>query len=63
MVALHDTKSQVLDRLDDQDQMQTNTAFALVETVCAEATEVIKVMQRTTVQTRARSLALRAFSG
>ena len=55
MVALlQETKSQVLDRLDNQDRVQTNTALTLVETIRAEATEVIKVIQHTTVQTRAR---------
>ena len=59
MVALlQDTKSQVLDRLDNQDRMQTNTALTLVETIRSEATEVIKVIQHTTVQTRARSLSV-----
>lgn len=59
MVALlQETKSQVLDRLDNQDRVQTNTALTLVETIRAEATEVIKVIQHTTVQTRARSLSM-----
>jgi len=59
MVALlQNTKSQVLDRFDNQDRMQTNTALTLVETIRAEATEVIKVIQHTTVQTRARSLSV-----
>ena len=57
MVALlQDTKSQVLDRLDNQDRMQTNATLTLVETIRAETTEVINVIQHTTVQTRARSL-------
>ena len=55
---LQDTKSQVLDRLDNQDRMQTSTALTLVETIRAEATEVIKVIQHTTVQTRSRSLSV-----
>ena len=38
--------------------MQTSTALTLVETIRAEATEVIKVIQHTTVQTRARSLSV-----
>ena len=59
MVALlRDTKAQVLDRLDNQDRMQTSTALTLVETIRAEATEVIKVIQHTAVQTRARSLSV-----
>jgi len=48
----------VLDRLDNQDRMQTSTALTLVETIRAEATEVIKVIQHTTVQTRGRSLSM-----
>jgi len=59
MVALlQNTKSEVLDRLDHQDRMHSNTAMTLVETIRAEATEVIKVIQDTTVQTRARSLSV-----
>lgn len=51
MVALlQDTKSQVLDRLDNQDRVQTNATPTLAETIRAEATEVIKVIQHTTVQ-------------
>ena len=48
----------MLGRLDNQDLMQANTALTLVETIRAEATEVIKVIQHTTVQTRARSLSV-----
>ena len=59
MVALlQDTKSQVLARLDNQDRMQTSTALTLVETIRSETTEVIKVIQHTTIQTRARSLSV-----
>ena len=59
MVALlQDTKSQVLDRIDNQSRMQTNATLTLVETIRAEATEVIKVIQDTNVQTRARSLSM-----
>ena len=59
MVALlQDTRSQVLDRLDNQDRVQTNVTLTLAETIRAEATEVIKVIQHTTVQTRARSLSM-----
>jgi len=59
MIALlQDTKSQVLDRLDNQDRAQTSSALTLVETIRAEATEVIKVIQHTTVQTRTRSLSV-----
>jgi hypothetical protein len=47
-----------MDRFDHQDRMQTNTALTLVETIRVEATEVIKVIQHTTVQTRARSLSV-----
>ena len=38
--------------------MQTNATLTVVETIRAEATEVIKVIQHTTVQTRARSLSM-----
>ena len=59
MVALvQDTKSQMLDQFDNQNQMQTSTALALVETIRAEATELIKVIQNTTVRTRAHSLSV-----
>lgn len=59
MVALlQETKSQVLDRLDNQDRIQGNATLTLVETIRAEATEVIKVIQHTTVQTRSRSLSV-----
>ena len=59
MVALlQDTKSQVLDRLDNMSQIQANTTLTLAETIRAEATEVIKVIQHTTVHTRARSLSV-----
>ena len=59
MVALlQDTRSQVLDRLDNQDRAQMHTALTLAETIRSEATEVIKVIQHTTVQARARSLSM-----
>lgn len=48
----------MLDRLDNQDRIQGNAALTLVETIRAEATEVIKVIQHTTVQTRTRSLSV-----
>jgi hypothetical protein len=47
-----------MDRFDRQDRMQTNTTLTLAETIRAEATEVIKVIQHRTVQTRARSLSM-----
>ena len=50
--------SQMLDQFENQNRMQTSTALTLVETIRAEATEVIKVIQQTTVQRRARSLSV-----
>ena len=44
--------------LDSQDRMQTNATLILVETIRAEATEVIQVIQHTTIQTLARSLSI-----
>ena len=59
MVALlQGTKSQMLDQFENQNRMQTSTALTLVETIRAEATAVIKVIQQTTVQRRARSLSM-----
>ncbi len=59
MVALLlDTKSQILDRLDNQDRVQGSAMLTVVETIRAEATEVIETIQHTTVQTRARSLSI-----
>ena len=59
MVALlQGTKAQMLDQFENQNRMQTSTALTLVETIRAEATEVIKVIQQTTVQRRARSLSM-----
>ena len=59
MVALlQGTKSQMLDQFENQNRMQTSTALTLVETIRAEAPEVIKVIQQTTVQRRARSLSM-----
>ena len=61
MVALlQDTKSQVLDRIDNQGRMQTNVTLTLAETIRAETTEVIKVIQHTTVQTGVRSLSMQS---
>jgi len=47
-----------MERLEHQDRMQTNATLTVVETIRAEATEVMKVIQHTTVQTRARSLSI-----
>jgi len=47
-----------MERLEHQDRIQTNAALTVVETIRAEAIEVIKVIQHTTVQTRARSLSM-----
>ena len=55
---LQGTRSQVLDRLDNLARVQTNTTSAIDETIRAEATEVIKVIQHTAVQTRTRSLSV-----
>ena len=58
MVALlQDTKSQVLDRLDNQDRAQMSMVLTLVETIPAEGTEVIDMIQHAT-QTHARSLSV-----
>jgi len=63
MVALlKDTRSQVLGRLNSQDRMQTNANLTLVETIRAETTEVIKVIQHTAVQTRTRSLSMHSHA-
>jgi hypothetical protein len=45
-------------RLDHQDRTQANSTSAVAETIRVEATEVIKVIQHTTVQTRTRSLSM-----
>jgi hypothetical protein len=58
LALLSKSTTETMDRLDHQDRTQTNTALTLVETIRAEATEVIKVIQHTTVQTRARSLSV-----
>ena len=55
---LQGTRSQVLDRLDNLAQVHTNTISALDETIRAEATEVIKVIQHTATQARTRSLSV-----
>jgi hypothetical protein len=47
-----------MDQFDHQDQMQTNMALTLVEMIRAKATEVIKVIQHTTIQTHACSLSM-----
>jgi hypothetical protein len=58
LALLSKSTKETMDRFDHQDRMQTNTALTLVETIRAEATEVIKVIQHTTVQTRTRSLSM-----
>ena len=50
----------MLDQFENQNRIQTSTALTLAETIRAEATEVIKVIQQTTVQRRARSLSMRS---
>jgi hypothetical protein len=45
-------------RLDHQDRAQAHATLTVVETIRAEAAEVIKVIQHTIVQTRARSLSI-----
>jgi len=49
---------ETMERLEHQDRMQTNATLTVVETIRAEATEVIKVIQHPTVQTRALSLSM-----
>jgi hypothetical protein len=58
LALLSKSTTETMDRFDHQDRMQTNMALTLVETIRAEATDVIKVIQHTTVQTRARSLSM-----
>jgi hypothetical protein len=58
LALLSTSKTETMDQLDHQNRMHTNTALTLVETIRAEVTEVIKVTQHPTVQTRARSLSI-----
>jgi tetratricopeptide (TPR) repeat protein len=45
-------------RLDHQDRTQANATLTIAETIRGEATEVIKMIQHKTVQTRTRSLSI-----
>jgi hypothetical protein len=45
-------------RFDHQDRTQANATLTLAEMMQAETTEVIKVIQHTTVQARTRSLSI-----
>jgi hypothetical protein len=45
-------------RLDHQDRTQANATLTVAETIRAEAAEVIRVIQRTIVQTRSRPLSM-----
>ena len=59
MVALlQDTRSQVLDRLDNQDRMQAHATLTLAETIRAETGEFIGMFSHMSVQTHARSLSM-----
>jgi len=58
LALLSKSTRETMERLEHQDRMQTNATLTVVETIRAEATEVIKVIQHTTVQTRARSLSI-----
>jgi len=56
LALLSKSTTETMERLEQQDRMQTNAT--MTEAIRAEATEVIKVIQHTTVQTRARSLSI-----
>jgi len=56
LALLSKSTRETMERLEHQDRLQTNATLTVVETIRAEVTEVIKVIQHTTVQTRARSL-------
>ena len=58
LALLSKARTETTEWLEHQDRMQTNATLTVVETIRAEATEVIKVIQHTTVQTRARSLSI-----
>lgn len=58
LALLSKSTTETMDRLDHQDQMHTNATLTVVETIRAEATEVIKVIQHTAVQTRTRVLSM-----
>jgi len=58
LALLSSSARETMERLEHQDRMQTNATLTVVETIRAEATEVIKVIQHTMVQTRARSLSI-----
>jgi len=58
LALLSKSTTETMERLEHQDRMQTNATLTVTETIRAEATEVIKVIQHTTVQRRARSLSM-----
>jgi len=58
LALLSNTAREMMERLEHQDRMQTNATLTVMETIRAEATEVIKVIQHTNVQTRTRSLSM-----
>jgi len=58
LALLSKSRTETIERLEHQDRMQTNATLTVTETIRAEATEVIKVIQHTTVQRRARSLSM-----
>jgi len=58
LALLSKSTAETMERLEHQDRMQANATFTVTEAIRAEATEVIKVILHTTVQTRARSLSM-----
>jgi hypothetical protein len=58
LALLSKSTTETMARLDHHDQRQANAILTVAEAVRVEATQVIKVIQHTTVQTRARSLSI-----
>jgi len=58
LALLSKSTTEIMERLEHQDRMQTNATLAVVETIRAEATVIIGMIQRPAVQRRVRSLSM-----
>jgi len=58
LALVQESKTEILDRVDSQSRANANASVAVVETIRSEATEVIKMIQQSTVRRRIRTLSM-----
>jgi len=58
LALVQESRTEILDRVDSQSRANANASVVVVETIRSEATEVIKMIQQSTVRQRVRTLSM-----